>query len=200
MAPDQAIPTSSDGTDLWVFAYASLMWRPDFAHSEICDATLHGYHRGLCIYSFQYRGTPQKPGLVFGLDRGGSCRGRVLRVLSKNVDHVVAYLYEREMINNVYHPRMVSVSLNPHCKGSEKDQSGSHPSIKALAFIADRNHQQYAGTLDNEQAVKLIRQGYGIGGPCIDYLRNTAEHLRELGIVDHPLERLIKLSGPYQGH
>jgi cation transport protein ChaC len=183
--PDH-LPKSSDGNDLWVFAYASLMWRPDFEHTEVCDAILHGYHRRLCLYSFQYRGTPECPGLVFGLDKGGSCRGRVLRVAAKNVDDVVTYLYEREMINGVYNPTMASTLIKP----------ADGPPIKAvsLAFIADREHQQYTGPLQNDEAVRLIRQGKGKGGPCIDYLTNTARHLRELGLVDHHLEKLIKLS------
>ncbi len=172
------IPGSSDGTDLWVFAYGSLMWRPDFEHAEVRDAVLHGYHRALCIFSHQYRGTPEVPGLVFGLDAGGSCRGRALRVRSKDVDTVVAYLYEREMINQVYTPRMANISMG--------DDSHS-----ALAFIADRKHGQYTGPLTDELSVKLIRQGRGHGGACIDYLRSTAEHLREIGIHDSRLERLL---------
>ncbi len=176
------IPTSADGTDLWVFGYASLMWRPAFAHTEVRDALLRGYSRRLCIYSHQYRGTPDCPGLVFGLDRGGSCRGRVLRVASRDVDDVVAYLYEREMINRVYHPRMMVTET-----GDER--------IHSLAFIADRDHHQYAGTLADDDAVKLIRQGHGSGGPCMDYLRNTATHLRELDIHDRYLERLLMLAG-----
>lgn len=173
------IPTSADGTDLWVFAYASLMWKPDFEHTEVRDAVLRGYSRRLCIYSHQYRGTPECPGLVFGLDRGGSCRGRVLRVASKNVDSVIAYLYEREMINKVYHPRMVKTEVDAQ-------------KVQSLAFIADRDHQQYAGALEKKDAVKLIKQGIGHGGRCIEYLMNTAEHLRELGIHDSHLEGLLR--------
>ncbi len=175
------IPTSADGTDLWVFAYASLMWRPAFTHTEVRDALLRGYSRQLCIYSHQYRGTPECPGLVFGLDRGGSCRGRVLRVASRDVDDVVAYLYEREMINKVYHPRMVATEI-----GDDR--------VYSLAFIADRNHRQYAGKLETGEAVNLIRQGHGHGGACMEYLVNTAEHLRELGIHDSHLEHLLTLA------
>lgn len=176
-----AIPTSADGTDLWVFAYASLMWKPEFTYQEVRDALLRGYSRRLCIYSHQYRGTPECPGLVFGLDVGGSCRGRVLRVASRDVDAVVRYLYEREMINKVYHPRMVATEI-----GDTK--------VHSLAFIADRDHHQYAGKLDPRDAARLIRQGVGSGGPCMEYLANTAEHLRELGIHDSHLEGLLALA------
>lgn len=175
------IPTSADGADLWVFAYASLMWRPEFPHTEVRDALLRGYSRRLCIYSHQYRGTPESPGLVFGLDRGGSCKGRVLKVASRDVDEVVAYLYEREMINKVYHPRMVITEVD-----------GQH--VRSLAFIADRGHRQYAGKLEIREAVRLIRQGHGKGGPCMEYLLNTAEHLREIGIHDSHLEHLLSLA------
>mgnify|MGYP001385387083 CR=1 FL=1 len=180
------LPTSIDGNDMWVFAYASLMWRPDFEHTEICDATVHGFNRSLCIYSYQYRGTPECPGLVFGLDQGGSCRGRVLKVAAENVDTVMAYLYEREMINNVYVPQMVPVTITT--------EQGTTHEAKSLAFITDRSHKQYCGPISDEEAVKLIRQGFGLGGACIDYLISTAEHLRNLDIIDHDLEKLIKLA------
>ena len=83
----------------WVFAYGSLMWRPGFPHADSRPAVLHGYHRALCVYSTRYRGTPERPGLVLGLDRGGSCRGRVRRVSGEDAGHVRAYLTEREMVN-----------------------------------------------------------------------------------------------------
>jgi len=175
------VPTSADGADLWVFAYASLMWRPDFAHTEVRDALLRGYSRRLCIYSHQYRGTPERPGLVFGLDLGGSCRGRGLRVASRDVDDVVAYLHKREMINQVYHPRMVATEI-----GNER--------VHSLAFVADKGHRQYAGKLKSDEAVKLIRQGHGHGGTCMEYLLSTAEYLRELGIHDRHLEHLLALA------
>jgi|APSaa5957512493_1039668.scaffolds.fasta_scaffold43529_2 glutathione-specific gamma-glutamylcyclotransferase len=175
------LPADHDRTGLWVFAYGSLMWRPDFDHDEVRDGLMRGYHRGLCLYSHQYRGTPDVPGLVFGLDRGGSCRGRALHVTPDQVTSVTTYLYEREMINRVYLPRMATVAT------PEGD-------IKALAFIADRDHHQYAGALEDGEAVRLIRQGVGHGGACIDYLENTAQHLRDLNIYDSQLERLLALA------
>ncbi len=173
-----AIPTSADGKDLWVFAYASLMWKPDFPHTEVKDALLRGYSRRLCLFSHQYRGTPERPGLVFGLDRGGCCKGRALKVAARDVDDVVAYLYSREMINKVYIPRMVATEIGPE-------------RTRSLAFVADRNHFQYAGKLETEDAVRLIHQGHGTAGPCLEYLENTAEHLREIGIHDSHLEHLL---------
>ncbi len=175
------LPSDRDDSGLWVFAYGSLMWRPDFDHDDIRDGQLQGYHRGLCLYSHQYRGTPEKPGLVFGLDHGGSCQGRVLHISPGNVNPVIKYLYEREMINRVYLPRIERIQT------PEGD-------VEALAFIADHNHIQYAGKLDDAEAVKLIQQGVGHGGACMDYLESTVQHLRELNIHDEQLERLYGLA------
>ncbi len=175
------LPGDSAQKGLWVFAYGSLLWRPNFDHTEIRDATLRGYHRGLCIYSHQYRGTPEVPGLVFGLDRGGLCRGRILRVAPKDIEDVVSNLYEREMITRVYLPRMVNVTTN---EGSRQ----------AFTFIADRSHYQYAGKLSDDETVRLIMQGCGKGGPCLEYVENTVEHLQAIGIRDGYLEKLLSLT------
>lgn len=167
--------------DIWIFGYGSLMWQPDFPHTDSQPALLRGYHRSLCLYSHQHRGTPDVPGLVFGLDRGGSCRGLALKVARNNTENVLTYLHEREMLNRVYLPKWLPVQL----------PSGTVP---AYAFIADRRHKQYAGRLDDADAVKLILQGYGKRGHCLEYLQNTLRHLDELGIADAPLHRLVRLA------
>ncbi len=165
--------------DLWIFAYGSLMWRPDFPHGEILDARLYGYHRAPCVYSWHHRGTEERPGLVMGLDAGGSCRGRVLRVLRKHAEEVVDYLHEREMISGVYKPRLHDVHL------------GGGRSITAVCFVTERNHVQYAGALPFDEQVRLIRQGVGPSGKCIDYFTATVEHLDDLGIRDSGLHALL---------
>ena len=167
--------------DIWVFGYGSLMWRPNFPHTEFQPALLRGYHRALCIYSTEYRGTRERPGLVLGLDRGGSCRGRAMKVVREHADEVIGYLHEREMINRIYKPKWVPVTL----------PSGK---VSAYAFIADRSHEQYTGPLSDSEAVKLILQGYGKRGHCLDYLHSTIRHLDELGIPDGPLHRLVDLA------
>lgn len=167
--------------DIWIFGYGSLMWRPDFPHVDFQPALLRGYHRSLCIYSVSYRGTRERPGLVLGLDRGGSCRGRALKVAEKNAKEVIAYLNEREMVNRVYRPKWLPVALP---KGK----------VKAYAFVVDHSHEQYTGRLADAEALKLICQGTGKGGACLDYLQNTIRHLDELGIPDGPLHRLVKMA------
>ena len=122
--------------DFWVFGYGSLMWRPGFAHVETRRARLMGFRRSLCIRSFVHRGTEQRPGLVLGLDRGGSCVGLAFRVPGDLRDAVLAYLRERELVTSVYLERSLAIQLDQ----GEK--------VEAVCYIADRNHRQYAGKLD----------------------------------------------------
>lgn len=172
---------TSEYGDLWVFGYGSLMWRPGFAYVERVPARLNGYHRDFCVWSHRYRGTPEKPGLVLGLDRGGSCRGIVYRVAAADREPVLAYLQEREMVTGVYTPRFVSVTA-----------LGSDRRAAAQAYIVDRSHAQYAAGLSVEERAALIIQGNGTAGPCRDYLANTVGHLRELGMPDRRLGLLLR--------
>ncbi len=167
--------------DIWVFGYGSLMWRPGFPLTESQPALLRGYHRSLCIYSVQYRGTYERPGLVLGLDRGGSCRGRAMKVAHKDVDEVIQYLHEREMRHGVYMPKWLPVTV----------PAGQ---VTAYTFIAERRHEQYTVRLSDKESVRLILQGCGKGGDCLDYLQSTVRHLDELGIADGPIHRLVKLA------
>ena len=172
----------------WVFAYGSLMWRPGFPHSDACPALLHGYHRALCIYSIRHRGTPERPGLVLGLDRGGCCRGRVMSVSGEDAGDVIAYLNQREMVNRVYVPRTLAARLDDGRR------------VRAYAYTVRRDHAQYAGKLPLERAVDLVRRGHGPGGSSLDYLENTVAHLDQLGITDGPLHRILELArGPAGG-
>jgi cation transport protein ChaC len=167
------------GEDFWVFGYGSLMWHPGFPHLEVRVARLRGFHRSFCVYSHRYRGTPQVPGLVLGLDRGGSCHGMVFRVPAGEGGEVLDYLYEREMVTGVYRPSW---------RRAETDQGP----VSAITFVVDRKHRQYAGRLPHDDMVALILQGRGNRGPCMEYLENTVHHLRALGLKDRGLERLLK--------
>lgn len=169
------------GSDLWVFAYGSLMWNPDFGHAEARTARLWGYHRAMCILSHQWRGTPQRPGLVMGLDRGGSCRGRAFRVAAPFVPAVMEQVYRREMPTGVYTPRFLPATLDDGRR------------VEVWAFVARPDHPQYLGGASPEHQAALIRQGHGQAGPCRDYLANTIAQLESLGLGGESLRRLLAL-------
>lgn len=164
-----------------MFAYGSLMWNPDFLHEETRTARLWGYHRAMCILSYQWRGTPERPGLVMGLDRGGSCRGRAFRVAAPLVPAVMEQVYRREMPTGVYHPRFVPVTLDDGRR------------VDAWAFIARKGHPQYLPHAAPDHLATLIRQGHGQAGPCREYLANTIAQLEMLGLGGDGLTRLLKL-------
>ncbi len=166
--------------DLWVFGYGSLMWRPGFPFVARYAARLHGYHRSFCVFSHVHRGTPERPGLVFGLDRGGSCRGFAYQVAPEHAEATRAYLQEREQVTSVYLDVTRSLTL----------LDGPQPKVEALCFIVDRTHEQYAGKLDFERQVALIAHGVGQSGENPDYLQSTVDHLQEMEISDRGLEML----------
>jgi cation transport protein ChaC len=165
----------------WVFAYGSLMWRPDFPFVERREARLWGYHRSLCILSTHYRGTPERPGLVLGLDRGGSCRGRAFRVPADSVAEAHQRLIDREMISGVYRPCVLPAML---------DGVGR---VAVWAFVAERANPQYSPPAGAGHAAALIRQGWGVAGSSRDYLADTVTQLDALGVRDGALHRLLAL-------
>jgi cation transport protein ChaC len=162
----------------WVFGYGSLIWRPGFAFVRSERAVLRGAHRGLCIYSHHYRGTAEAPGLVFGLARGGSCGGMAFAVERAAWPETLAYLRERELVTSVYREAVRPVRL------------ASGEVVRAVAYLVDEHHEQYAGRLMLAEQVQLVRRGIGISGPNLDYVLNTARHLEALGIRDRALEQL----------
>ncbi len=173
--------TLKDG-DIWVFGYGSLMWRPGFPHLEVAPALLHGYHRAFCIYSVHHRGSRERPGLILGLDRGGSCRGRAFRVAAADAEATIAYLDDRELVTHVYRRRTIPVVI-----------SGGR--IATVCYVADPGHEQYAGTLPPAEAASIILGAEGVSGNNPDYLRSTVKHLDELGIADGPIHELMALVG-----
>jgi cation transport protein ChaC len=170
----------SAASDLWVFGYGSLMWRPGFDHIDRRPARLLGAHRALCVFSHVHRGTPEKPGLVLGLDRGGSCRGVAFRVEASKREVTIAYLREREQITSVYRE-----TTRPIVLLDDPDAD-----VRALCYLVDRSHEQYAGALSRERQLELVRQGHGRSGVNRDYVLATVKELEALGIRDATLEWL----------
>jgi cation transport protein ChaC len=181
MTPDPAPHPSELGIepgDLWIFGYGSLMWDPGFAYLQRAPALLYGYHRAFCIYSNRWRGTPERPGLVLGLDRGGSCRGVAFLVGKTRVEATIRTLWAREMRRRVYKVRLLRTRL----PGGE---------ARAFAFVADPLHPGYAGGLTVTRTARLVATCHGARGPNIEYLTRTVEHLEALGVRDHNLLRVL---------
>lgn len=177
MADHNDIQPAQDDA-IWLFAYGSIMWNPGFAYAESAPALLHGWHRAFCIYSYRYRGTPEKPGLVLGLDRGGSCRGVAFRLPVAEAAGIIAQCDARELVTGVYLRRQVTVRVGVR-------------RLPCWTYVTDRHHKQYAGKLDETEKTRLIVQGVGPSGASnIDYLQNTLSHLAELGIDEPYLRRL----------
>jgi cation transport protein ChaC len=175
--------------DLWVFGYGSLIWRPGFAFLERVEARLIGAHRALCVYSFVHRGTPERPGLVLGLDHGGACRGVAYRVAAAARPETIAYLRAREQATMVYRECTRAVWL----KGEPERR------VSALCYMVDRGHPQYAGRLTLEQQLHHVRQGRGRSGINRDYVIATVAALEELGLRETELHLLAeRLKGAHE--
>jgi len=175
--------SESSKADLWVFGYGSLMWRPGFEFIEQIPARLIGEHRALCVYSFDHRGTPEKPGLVLGLDRGGACRGVAFRVAAKLREDTVEYLRGREQTTNVYREVMRSVWL----------ENEARQRVSALTFVVDRGHVQYAGRLSLPEQLRLVSQGHGRSGNNRDYVLSTVKSIEAQGFRDPQLHQLAAM-------
>jgi cation transport protein ChaC len=166
-------------TDLWVYAYGSLIWNPEFDHAEQRLGMLRGHHRALCLWSRVNRGTPEQPGLVFGLDRGGSCRGMAFRIRSQSVPEAFEALWRREMSTGAYHPRWLRCDT----------EQGA---VKALAFVIDRSNSGYVKGLEDHQTLDIVSRAQGRYGPCVDYVVQTHDALCLAGIRDGRLARLAQ--------
>ena len=164
--------------DLWVFGYGSLMWNPGFPYVAQRAALLYGYHRSLCIYSEDHRGTRRHPGLVLGLAPGGSCHGLAFRVDRTHVAETLLALGHRELQSRTYLPRLVKVNM-------------ARRLVPALAFVADKAHQNYAGKLGVAEIAHRVVRSCGERGPNVEYLVNTVAHLHKLGVFDRRLVEVL---------
>ena len=168
--------------ELWVFAYGSLMWRPNFPYVDSQPARIYGYHRALCIHSTHYRGTPDCTGLVVGLDRGGSCPGRAYKIAPADAEATLAYLWKRELNTDSYMAKRLAASL-PNCR------------VTAWAFVANHaNRTQYAGKLAPDEAARRVARGHGKEGSALEYLANTLEHLAKMGIKEGSLHAILEMA------
>lgn len=165
---------------LYVFGYGSLLWYPGFRYERVVRSRIHGFHRALRVWSYHHRGTVQRPGLVLGLDRGGSCLGCLFEVDATLKREVADYLWAREMVTSVYIPRLVPA---PFAGGVR---------VAALAFVLDRRHTQYAGALSAGTAAGHVRGAAGVSGHNLEYVRETVNGLERLGIHDEGLRSVLR--------
>jgi cation transport protein ChaC len=166
------------GADVWLFAYGSFIWNPVISYAEGCLAIVHGYHRRFCLRSRINCGTPEQPGLVLALDRGGRCAGVAYRIPAREAELELRLLWRREMLLGSYEPRWVQV----------RDKLGR--SFRALAFVVDRSRTSYAGKLDDAEVVATLAAARGRLGTGLDYLERTVAGLEAVGIADPHLKRI----------
>jgi glutathione-specific gamma-glutamylcyclotransferase len=162
---------------VWLFGYGSLIWNPAFHFTDRLTGTVYGYHRRFCLWTHLGRGCPERPGLVLGLERGGSCRGVVFHIAPDAVEEELAIVWRREMLSGAYVPRWVDVHT-----------ALGH--VRAITFVINHAHERYARLLPDDRVAEVIATAEGFLGPCADYLINTVDHLAALGIRDRPLESL----------
>lgn len=177
----EALASPHRTSDVWIFAYGSLVWNPVLDFDARVVATVHGYHRRFCLWSRINRGTPDRPGLVLGLDRGGRCPGVAYRIPEHLAEEELRLLWRREMLLGSYSPRWVHT-----------DRAGTP--FRALAFVVNRHRSGYAGRLPPERIVEILSRGHGKLGNGIDYLRQTVDGLAAAGIRDLHLARLVALA------
>jgi glutathione-specific gamma-glutamylcyclotransferase len=180
----RALRSWDGSSDLWLFAYGSLIWSPQVRFEEQRVGTVHGYHRRFCLWSRINRGTPERPGLVLGLDRGGCCGGLAYRIAADNVRAELHELWEREMLLGSYHPTWVNFRAGGKA-------------LRTLAFVVNRGASGYTGRLPENAMLEALQTACGRYGSCADYLLRTADSLRTLGIADRQMQRLRgQLLGP----
>ncbi len=168
------------GGPVWLFAYGSLIWRPEGTALERQRARVHGYHRGLYLWSHEHRGTPQTPGLVFGLDRGGSCSGFAYRLDEGSLEDSLMALWQREMPFPAYRPHWLNCRLDDGSK------------VQALGFVLERHLPCYAGNLPDTLLGEILETAQGRFGSTRDYVEQTLHALRHHQMPDRNLEARVR--------
>jgi cation transport protein ChaC len=174
-----------ESEDVWVFGYGSLLWNPLFHYEERRPATIRGFHRRFCLWSKMGRGTPENPGLVLGLDRGGSCCGLAYRLPAGKAAAELRLLWRREMVVGSYEPRWLRVEAAPSAVSH-----GCSEELRALTFVVRRDHPFYAGRLPFDTVACALASANGHIGSSADYLFHTVEALAAHGLRDGYLDRL----------
>jgi cation transport protein ChaC len=178
---EQTLQAWNGADDVWVFGYASLIWRPEFESLEQRRAMVYGWHRALEMRSRVNRGTPDCPGLVFALVRGGCCHGMVYRIAAEGARAQLERLWAREMPNGIYDPKWL------HCRTP-------HGRVKALAFTLSHKSPSHTGPVPEHQLLDILKRANGRYGSTLAYLVETAHSLRQYGIRDRDIERLVALA------
>lgn len=181
----QALDGAYPGADIWVFGYGSLIWNPLFHYEERRRATLRGFHRRFCLWSMMGRGSPERPGLVLGLDNGGACRGLAYRLPAGKALEELMLLWRREMVVGSYVPRWARVETAPGSGGRRCVEE-----LRALAFVVNHEHPNYAGRLPFDEVARALAGARGHLGSSADYLFHTVDALDAHGLKDAHLERL----------
>jgi cation transport protein ChaC len=174
---DRTLAGADLSRGVWLFGYGSLIWNPAFHFTDRLIGSIYGHHRRFCLWTPWGRGCPERPGLVLGLERGGSCQGVAYHIQPDAVREELTLVWRREMAGGAYLPRWVEVHT-------------ARGKVRAIAFVINHEHERYARDLPDELAADVIATAGGCFGPCADYLSNTVDQLAELGIPDRPLERL----------
>jgi len=174
---DETLAARPADCPAWLFGYGSLMWKPAFSYVERRKVTLHGWHRQFCMWMRLGRGTPEQPGLMLALDRGGTTHGVAFRLAQSEERAELLLVWRREMFRGAYHSRWVTLAT---------DEGPVH----AITLVVNREHDQYAAGIDEDEVVEHIATAHGPLGSSSEYLFETLAHLEELGLRDRRLERV----------
>lgn len=172
---DTLLQSHPPNTDVLIFAYGSLIWNPCFQFAQSRVVKLYGWHREFCLWTPLGRGTPDNPGLVLGLKSGGSCLGVAYRIAAADVEAELLLVWRREMVVGSYIPRWVKVS-------NEQETKVNAAYNKAIAFTVNSHHSCYAGNLSRERILQSLATAQGELGSSAEYLQQTVEGLRQVGI------------------